>query len=68
LREVAAGSADLVNPHDVEDIAKAIARCITSPEHRQSLAAKGAVRSADFDWRATAQRTLEIYREAMGDA
>jgi hypothetical protein len=32
------------------------------------LAAKGAVRSADFDWRATAQRTLEIYREAMGDA
>jgi alpha-1,3-rhamnosyl/mannosyltransferase len=68
LREVASGSADLVNPHDVEDIAKAIVRCITSPEHRRALAAKGILRSADFDWRTTAERTLEIYREAMGDA
>ena len=67
LREVAGGAADLVNPHDVEDIAKAIARCIVSPEHRAALAEKGVARSADFDWRATAERTLEVYREAMGD-
>jgi alpha-1,3-rhamnosyl/mannosyltransferase len=67
LREVAQGSADLVNPHDVEDIAKAIAHCVASPEHREELRAKGAARSADFDWRTTAERTLEIYREAMDD-
>jgi glycosyltransferase involved in cell wall biosynthesis len=68
LREVAGGAADLVNPHDVEDIAKAIARCIVSPEHRAALAEKGVARSAEFDWRTTAERTLEVYREAMGDA
>jgi alpha-1,3-rhamnosyl/mannosyltransferase len=66
LRELAEGSADLVNPHDVEDIAKAIVRCLTSAEHRESMSARGAARSADFDWRTTAERTLEVYREAMG--
>jgi glycosyltransferase involved in cell wall biosynthesis len=65
LREVAEGSADLVNPHDVEDIAGAIARCVTSPSHREALVARGRARSADFDWRTTAERTLEVYREAM---
>jgi glycosyltransferase involved in cell wall biosynthesis len=67
LREVAGGSADLVNPHDVDDIAKAIALIITSPEHRSELAAKGSLRSADFDWKSTAEQTLAVYREVMGD-
>ncbi|HVR29841.1 MAG TPA: glycosyltransferase family 1 protein [Thermoanaerobaculia bacterium] len=67
LREVAGGSADLVNPHDVEDIAKAIARCIASPAHRAALVERGTTRSADFDWRTTAERTLEVYREAMSE-
>jgi len=67
LREVAGGAADLVNPHDVEEIARAIARCTTSEEHRRELAEKGAARAAEFDWRATAERTLEVYREAMSE-
>jgi len=65
LREIAEGCADLVNPHDVEDIAKAIARAIASPAHRDALRERGAARSADFDWRTTAERTLEVYREAF---
>lgn len=65
LREIAEGWADLVNPLDVEDIAKAIARCITSEDHRRELSRKSLARAADFEWKKCAEQTLEIYQEAI---
>ena len=54
----------LVEGHDPADYARAIERVIASPALLQRLA-EGAVRqAAQFAWEATAERTLEVYRQA----
>ena len=65
LKEIAEGYAHLVNPMDVEGLAKAIAHCVADEEHRTALAKLGLRRAADFDWRRTAERTLEAYLAAI---
>lgn len=65
LKEVAEGHAHLVNPLDVGDMADAIAQCMADPDHRESLAKLGRRRAEDFQWRRTAERTLEIYRQVL---
>jgi glycosyltransferase involved in cell wall biosynthesis len=67
LKEVAEGYADLVNPVDVDQMAHAIAHCLSDPEHRAALARLGSRRAADFQWQRTAKQTLEIYLSALGD-
>jgi glycosyltransferase involved in cell wall biosynthesis len=66
LKELAEGHAHLVDPLDVGAIADAIGQCMADPEHRASLARLGLRRSESFQWRKTAERTLEIYQGAMG--
>lgn len=68
LKEVAEGYADLVNPLDVEEMAAAVALCMTDPEHRQALARLGLRRAEDFRWRRTAEKTLEIYLQTLGES
>ncbi len=65
LKEVAGGCAHLVDPLDTERMAKAIARLMSDDEYRENLAEKGLDRSRDFRWRLTAEKTLEVYREAL---
>ncbi|MCG8463090.1 MAG: glycosyltransferase family 4 protein [Holophagales bacterium] len=65
LKEIAAGYAHLVNPLDVEGIANAIVQCLGDEPYATSLGRAGQRRSRDFDWRRTAERTLEIYRLAL---
>lgn len=67
LKEVAEGYADLVNPLDVEEMAGAVALCMTDPEHRQALARLGLRRAEDFRWQRTAKKTLEIYLQTLGE-
>ncbi len=65
LREIAEGFAELVDPLDVDAIAAAIRRCLADADHRAALAERGRRRSLDFDWRRTAEQTLEVYRAAL---
>lgn len=65
LKEIGSGCAHLVDPLDTERMAKAIARLMGDDEYRASLADKGLDRSRDFRWPLTAERTLELYREAL---
>ena len=65
LKEVAEGYAMLVDPHDVEQMAREIARCLEDPEHRAALAKLGPPQAEDFRWSRTAQRTLEIYDKVL---
>lgn len=65
LKEIAEGYAHLIDPLDVEGMAKAIAHCMTDPEHRNSLAKLGLRRAEDFRWSQTARRTLEVYISAI---
>ncbi len=65
LREIAEGYAELVDPLDVDAIGGAVARCLADGEHRRTLADQGRRRARDFDWRRTAEQTLEVYRTAL---
>ncbi len=68
LKEIAAGYSHLVNPLDVDGMAKAIGQCLSDEEHRQSLSKLGLRRSQDFRWDQAAAKTLEIYRDAITGA
>ena len=65
LQEIAEGYADLVNPLDVEEIARTIAHAMTDRPHRETLAELGRRRAEDFHWERTAQQTLDVYMQAI---
>jgi len=46
-------------------MAKAIAHCMSDPEHRAALVRLGAKRAEDFRWSQTARKTLDIYLAAI---
>jgi glycosyltransferase involved in cell wall biosynthesis len=66
LKEIGAGYADLVNPLDVEGMAKAVVRCLSDADHRESLKKLGRRRAQDFHWKKAAEKTLAIYRQVIG--
>ncbi|HVR95676.1 MAG TPA: glycosyltransferase family 1 protein [Thermoanaerobaculia bacterium] len=66
LKEIAEGYAYLVDPLDIEGMAKAIASVMADPERRARLAERGARRAQDFDWDLTARKTLDVYLAAIG--
>lgn len=61
LKEIAEGYALLVDPLDLDGMAKAIAHLMGSPERRNAFAERGLRRAEDFRWEQTARRTLDIY-------
>ena len=62
LPEVTGSAAVLVNPLEVEDIARGILECITNPE---PLVAAGLRRVRDFTWERAAAATIAVYRELL---
>ncbi len=58
-KELAEGSAVLVNPEEVESIAEGIRRVLDDRTLRTELVAAGRVRSRDFTWRRCAVETLQ---------
>ena len=65
LKEIAAGYADLVSPLDVEGMAQTILQCLGDEDHAATLSKLGRQRALDFDWRRSAEATLEIYRQTL---
>jgi glycosyltransferase involved in cell wall biosynthesis len=59
--EVADGAAILVDPLDPTDIATGIERAVLQ---REELVRRGRERARAFSWRAAADATVEVYREA----
>jgi glycosyltransferase involved in cell wall biosynthesis len=64
LPEVVGDAGILVNPFDIDAIASAIATMIDDPNLRSRLRIKSENRARVFDWRETAKRTLEVYKQA----
>jgi len=64
LPEVAGGSAVLVDPLSVDDIASAIYRLHSDHRLRESLQQKGLARAKHFSWARTAQETIAAYAGA----
>ena len=63
LPEVVGDAALTVDPFDVNAIAGAIEKLINDSDLRRDLSVKGRSRAEEFDWRDTAQRTLQIYKQ-----
>ena len=61
LGEVVAAAAATVDPADIGSMAEQLTRMATDPERREQLRSAGLVRAAQFDWKFTAARTLEVY-------
>lgn len=63
LPEVVGDAGLTVDPFDVRSIAEAIEKLINDSVLRQQLSVKGRRRAETFDWRTTAQHTLQIYKQ-----
>jgi len=63
LPEVLGDAAILVDPYDVQQLARAMRDVLFSGDLRREMAAKGLKRARQFSWAETARKTLEIYQE-----
>lgn len=54
----------IVPPTDADALAEAMLRLLADAELRAELRRRGIARARCFSWRATAERTLEVYRAA----
>ena len=65
LQEIAGGYAYLVDPLDVDAIARGILLLSTDAKVRADFVELGRKRALDFSWDKAAERTLEVYAEAL---
>jgi len=65
LQEIAGGYAYLVDPMDVDAIARGIVALVTGERLRNDLKALGLKRALDFSWDKAAERTLAVYAAAL---
>jgi alpha-1,3-rhamnosyl/mannosyltransferase len=68
LQEIAGGYSYLVDPLDVDAIARGILALTTDPKVRANFIELGRKRALDFSWDKAAERTLEVYAEALSGA
>jgi glycosyltransferase involved in cell wall biosynthesis len=62
LPEVVGDAAMIVNPENVFDMARGIREVLVDDELRARLIAAGFNQARQFNWRRTAEQTLEVYR------
>ncbi len=68
LAEVAGEAAMMVNPTDVEDIARGIQRVLSDRVLQETLRARGLAWARRFSWSKTAEETRQVYwRVASGE-
>ncbi len=66
LVEVAGSGANLVDPDDPAEMARAIGRLLSNPGAREQLKARALSRAADFSWEKAARETIAVYMHASG--
>lgn len=64
LPEVVGDAGLYVDPLSADDMARAMEAVVSDPELAMSLRNKGLERAKQFSWKKTAERTLDILREA----
>ncbi|RIK23705.1 MAG: glycosyltransferase family 1 protein, partial [Chloroflexi bacterium] len=65
LPEVVGDAGLQVNPRAPDEIADALIYLLTNDAARQELAARGPQRARQFTWPRAAQRTADVYRQAL---
>ncbi len=64
LPEVAGDAALYVDPEDIDDMAKKLARLLEDGVLRKALSVAGIARAQRFGWRACVDQTVAVYRRA----
>lgn len=67
LPEVGGSAALLLDPDDIDGWVETIHRVLSDSELRREMVAKGYPQAQGFTWRKTAEATLAIYRQAVGN-
>ena len=65
LPEVAGGAAVLVNPQDIEEIAKKTRDLIENERERKQLVERGKIWARGFTWEASARKVISILNEEV---
>jgi glycosyltransferase involved in cell wall biosynthesis len=68
FRETLGSAAQLVEPNDVQALARSIVEILGDEDRRRALSRRGLEQAAKFSWERTAQLTLEVYREVLGES
>lgn len=63
--EIAGDAAVLIDPIDVDELARAMARLFTDAELRHTLIERGLRRCRKFSWEKTARETLAVYVQCL---
>jgi len=67
MREVGEGSARLVNPLDVSEVAEALGTVLVDDPLRRRMIEAGRRRAEEMTWDRTVEATVTAYREAVGE-
>jgi glycosyltransferase involved in cell wall biosynthesis len=65
LMETVGNAARLVDPKNVDDVARAMTEMLSDPTAREHYAELGKSHVKQFSWEQTALKTLEVYREVL---
>ena len=65
IPEVVGDTGILIDPHDVEGLAKAMKDLLEHPDHRDELGLKALKRSATFSWERCVDQTVDAYRSVL---
>lgn len=66
LPEVVGSAALVINPENVFDIARGIREILLDKDLREHLVSAGFQQAMRFNWRRTAEETLQVYRDVSG--
>ena len=67
LPEIYGDAAEYFDPLDAADIAKVIAKVIDNPNRANRLRELGKKQAAKYSWKKTAEQTLAVYKEVLGN-
>ena len=65
LMETVGSAARLVDPNDVDDLARAMIEMLSHEHVRQHYAELGRNQVKKFSWEQTALKTLDVYRQLL---
>jgi glycosyltransferase involved in cell wall biosynthesis len=65
LPEVAGDAAMLVDPYDVEALARGMVSVLTDPALRSTLVARGLARARQFSWAESVHRIHAVYMDVL---
>jgi glycosyltransferase involved in cell wall biosynthesis len=67
MRELGDGSARLVNPLEVDEVAEAIERVLVDDPLRRRMIESGRKRAENLSWERMVEETVAVYRLALGE-